>query len=88
MKKYYRVEILAGHRARSSDDDVLIFFFIAHNALEASDMARKMPAAKHSRIDAIKSIHQITKKEYVEGRHISAYKRREDPLSCEVDKND
>ena len=49
------------------------FAFIANNAIEAMDKARKMPSVKHTRLAMLTK--EITEFEYNEYRQISAYER-------------
>ena len=79
VKRYYRVEVLAGHCAHANDEDVLIFYFAARNIIEATTLARRMPGVKHDRTNAICSVKEITKDEYSIDRQISAYEVRNNP---------
>lgn len=80
IKHYYRVEILAGHCAHTSDEDVFVFYFVARDIIEAMALARRMPGVKHNRTNAIGSVKEITKDKYIIGRQVSAYEVRNNPI--------
>ena len=70
--KYYKVTCYRGHCGIGRSTEIT-FAFEAHNLLEAMDKAKRMPSVKHTR--AILQGKEITRKEYVEYRSISAYER-------------
>ena len=70
--KYFMVVCHRGHCGTGHSTEIK-FAFIASNAIEAMDKARKMPSVKHTRLAMI--VKEITATEYNEYRQISAYDR-------------
>ena len=70
--KYFMVICHRGHCGTGHSTEIK-FVFIANNAIEAMDKARKMPSVKHTRLAMI--VKEITSNEYNEYRQISAYNR-------------
>ena len=70
--KYFMVICHRGHCGTGHSTEIK-FVFIANNAIEAMDKARKMPSVKHTRLAMI--VKEITATEYNEYRQISAYER-------------
>ena len=70
--KYFMVICHRGHCGSGHSTEIK-FVFIANNAIEAMDKARKMPSVKHTRLAMI--VKEITANEYNEYRQISAYER-------------
>lgn len=70
--KYYMVVCHRGHCGTGHSTEIK-FAFIANNAIEAMDKARKMPSVKHTRLAMLTK--EITEFEYNEYRQISAYER-------------
>lgn len=70
--KYFMVICHRGHCGTGHSTEIK-FAFIANNAIEAMDKARKMPSVKHTRLAMI--VREITAIEYNEYRQISAYER-------------
>ena len=72
LMKHFMVICHRGHCGTGHSTEIK-FVFIANNAIEAMDKARKMPSVKHTRL-AI-AVKEITANEYNEYRQISAYDR-------------
>ena len=70
--KHFMVICHRGHCGTGHSTEIK-FVFIANNAIEAMDKARKMPSVKHTRLAMI--VKEITATEYNEYRQISAYER-------------
>ena len=70
--KYFMVICHRGHCGTGHSTEIK-FAFIANNAIDAMDKARKMPSVKHTRLAMI--VKEITANEYNEYRQISAYDR-------------
>lgn len=70
--KYYMIICHRGHCGTGHSTEIK-FVFIANNAIEAMDKARRMPSVKHTRLAMI--VKEITSIEYNEYRQISAYER-------------
>ena len=70
--KYFMVICHRGHCGSGHSTEIK-FVFIANNALEAMDKARKMPSVKHTRLAIV--VKEITAIEYSEYRQISAYEK-------------
>ena len=70
--KHFMVICNRGHCGSGHSTEIK-FVFIANNAIEAMDKARKMPSVKHTRLAMI--VKEITATEYNEYRQISAYER-------------
>lgn len=70
--KYYMIICHRGHCGTGHSTEIK-FVFIANNAIEAMDKARKMPSVQHTRLAMI--VKEITSIEYNEYRQISAYER-------------
>lgn len=70
--KYFMVICHRGHCGTGHSTEIK-FAFIASNAIEAMDKARKMPSVKHTRLAMV--VKEITANEYNEYRQISAYDR-------------
>ena len=71
-KRYFMVSCERGHLGRGKS--VIIQFAIeAGNMVKAMDIAKKMPAVKHTK--TILSAREIGREEYNEYRSISAYNR-------------
>lgn len=70
--KYFMVICHRGHCGTGHSTEIK-FVFIANNAIEAMDKARKMPSVKHTRLAMM--VKEITNIEYTEFRQISAYEK-------------
>lgn len=70
--KYFMVICHRGHCGTGHSTEIK-FVFIADNAIEAMDKARKMPSVKHTRLAMM--VKEITNIEYTEFRQISAYEK-------------
>lgn len=70
--KYFMVICHRGHCGCGHSTEIK-FAFKARNAIEAMDMARKMPSVKHTRLAILTK--EITIEEYEEYRSVSAYKK-------------
>ena len=70
--KYFMVICHRGHCGTGHSTEIK-FVFIANNAIEAMDKARKMPSVKHTRLAMM--VKEITSIEYTEFRQISAYEK-------------
>lgn len=70
--KFYLITCHRGHCGRGRSTEIT-FAIQAINLLAAQDKAKKMPAVKHTR--GIIFGREITQKEYVEFRSVSAYDR-------------
>ena len=71
-KRYFMVSCERGHLGRGKSA-IIKFAIEADNMIKAMDIAKKMPAVKHTR--AILYAREIEKEEYCEYRAISAYNR-------------
>ena len=70
--KYFMVICHRGHCGIGHSTEIK-FVFIADNAIEAMDKARKMPSVKHTRLAMM--VKEISNIEYTEFRQISAYEK-------------
>lgn len=70
--KHFMVICRRGHCGSGHSTEIK-FVFIANNAIDAMDRARKMPSVKHTQLAMI--VKEITAIEYNEYRQISAYER-------------
>lgn len=70
--KFYMVMCHRGHCGTGRSTEIK-FAFIANNAIEAMDKARRMPSVKHTRMAIFTK--EITEIEYNEYRQESAYVR-------------
>ena len=70
--RYFSITCMRGHCGTGKSVDIK-FVFEAHSLLEAMDMAKRMPAVKHSR--GILAGSEITFESYTEYRTVSAYER-------------
>lgn len=71
-KRYFMVSCERGHLGRGKSA-IIKFAIEADNMIKAMDIAKKMPAVKHTK--TILSAREIEKEEYNEYRMISAYNR-------------
>ena len=69
--KYYKVVCIRAHRGNKNCNNLIGFFFEAHNAVEAMNLGKRMPGVKHDRMPV--RVEEITAEEYFEGRKVSAY---------------
>lgn len=72
--KHYAVTVMRGHQGRHFNVPIT-FYFKAQNMIEAMSHARRMPGVKHTNTRAIMGCREITEKEYIDGRKVSAYTR-------------
>lgn len=77
--KYFAVETKCGHVGRKNCI-IITFPIIAVNGKEAARIARKTPRVKHDHKDAILSVRQISKDEYLSLKEINS---TDDYLKCE-----
>lgn len=70
--KYFRICVPRGHVGNGRYSEI-VFYIKADNMSSAIDKAIRMPSVKHNRY-AFNAV-EITKKEYIDGRKISAYER-------------
>lgn len=70
--KFYLITCQRGHCGRGRSTEIT-FAIQAINLLAAQDKAKKMPSVKHTR--GILFGREITQKEYIEFRSVSAYDR-------------
>ena len=71
-KRYFMVSCERGHLGRGKSA-IIQFAIEAGNMVKAMDIAKKMPAVKHTK--TILSAREIGREEYNEYRSISAYNR-------------
>ena len=71
-KRYYLISCERGHLGRGKGATIC-FAIQAYNLPQAMNIARRMPAVKHTRM--INYGREITEEEYIEYRRVSAYKR-------------
>lgn len=72
-KRYYLISCERGHLGRGKGATIC-FAIQAYNLPQAMNIARRMPAVKHTRM--INYGREITEEEYIEYRKVSAYKDR------------
>lgn len=72
--KYYLVTCQKGHCGRGRSTEIT-FAIKAKSILDATIVARKMPAVKHNSTQAVLRSKEITIEEYVLYRQVSAYER-------------
>ena len=72
MKRYFFITCHRGHCGTGHSTEIK-FAIAANNLIQAMDRAKAMPSVKHTR-GIIAGI-EITKKEYLQFRSYSAYKR-------------
>ena len=72
--RYYKVICLGGHKGGSNIGE-LCFGLKAYNIMEVYDKARQMPCVKHTKVNAIQSVVEITKEEYKELKENNIYSR-------------
>lgn len=64
MKKYYSIQVKCGHVGKKFYVP-MTFAIIAESAKEAARIAREMPRVKHDHKDAIQSVLEISREEYI-----------------------
>ena len=69
--KYFAVEAKCGH-VRRMNCIIIKFPIIAESRKDAAKIARKMPRVKHNHKDAILSVKQISKDEYLSLKKINS----------------
>lgn len=73
-QKYFKAICLGGHKGGSNEGE-LSFALKAADIVAAYKKARSLPCVKHTRCDAVQSVKEITKEEYLELRKTNAYSR-------------
>ena len=77
--KYFAVEAKCGHVGRKNCI-IITFPIVADDRKDAARIARKMPRVKHDHKDAILSVKQISKDEYLSLKEINS---SDNYLRCE-----
>ena len=78
--RYWEVTCKHGHHGNKQYVPIT-FAIMAESAIEASDLAKAMPGVKHDQ--CVIGIKEITKAEYIQLRHVSAYERA---LKCDYNR--
>lgn len=73
MERYWKITVVRAHGGRGNYNNLLTFYIIAANIIEASRIARGKPGVKHRLPPRIAC--EITYEEYCAGRAESAYHR-------------
>ena len=73
LQRYWKIIVVRAHGGRGNYNNLLTFYIVAANIMEASRIARGMPGVKH-RLPP-RMAYEITYEEYRAGRAESAYYR-------------
>ena len=78
--RYWKITMVRGHAGKGNFNNLITFYFIAKNIMEAITMAKKMPGVKHRLPPRVAC--EISYEEYCAGRVESAYCRDGMEMLC------